>query len=145
VALRGQREAPLIDFNANITDVGVLFAFCAAAKIPNYIAEVSERAMRLADRVDYRNHTIVNTGATDHICNNYAKFIKFNPKPTCAYIRTGASPIKVNTTSTIKIGILCANRKINNVTFSNMLYALDMFVSIILYSWLRVKRLYYHE
>jgi hypothetical protein len=124
--------------------VGVLFAFCAAAEIPNYIAEVSKRAMRLADRADYRNRTIVDTGATDHICNDYAKFIKFNPKPTCAYIRTGASPVKVNATSTIKIDILCADGKINNVTFSNVLYALDMFVLIILHSWLRVKGLYYH-
>jgi hypothetical protein len=90
--------------------------------------------MRLADCVDYRNYTIVNTSATDYICNNYAKFIKFNPKPTCAYICTGASPVKVNATSTIKIGILCANRKINNVTFSNMLYALAIFVLIISHS-----------
>jgi hypothetical protein len=90
--------------------------------------------MRLADCVDYRNYTIVNTSATDYICNNYAKFIKFNPKPTCAYICTGASPVKVNATSTIKIGILCANRKINNVTFSNILYALAIFVLIISHS-----------
>jgi hypothetical protein len=90
--------------------------------------------MRLADRADYRNYTIVNTSATDYICNNYAKFIKFNPKPTYAYIRTGASPVKVNATSTIKIGILCANRNINNVTFRNVLYALAMFVLIILHS-----------
>jgi hypothetical protein len=90
--------------------------------------------MRLADCVDYRNYTIINTSATDYICNNYAKFIKFNPKPTCAYICTGASPVKVNATSTIKIGILCANRKINNVTFSNMLYALAIFVLIISHS-----------
>jgi hypothetical protein len=90
--------------------------------------------MRLADRVEYRDCTIVNTSATDYICNDYAKIIKFNPKPTCAYICTGASPVKVNATSTIKIGILCANRKINNVTFSNVLYALDMFVLIISHS-----------
>jgi hypothetical protein len=90
--------------------------------------------MRLADRADYRNYTIVNTSAIDYIYNNYAKFITFNPKSTCAYICTGASPVKVNATSTIKIGILCANRKINNVTFSNMLYALDIFVSIISHS-----------
>jgi hypothetical protein len=90
--------------------------------------------MRLTDCVDYRNYTIVNTSATDYICNDYAKFIKFNPKPICAYICTGASPVKVNATSTIKIGILCANRNINNVTFSNMLYALDMFMLIISHS-----------
>jgi hypothetical protein len=100
--------------------------------------------MRLADCADYRNCTIVDTGATDYICNDYAKFIKFDPKPTCAYIRTGAGPVKVNATSTIKIDILCADGKINNVTFSNVLYAPDMFVSIISHSWLRVKGLYYH-
>ena len=90
--------------------------------------------MRLTDRADYRNYTIINTSAIDYIYNNYAKFIKFNPKLTCAYIRTGASPIKVSATSTIKIGILCANRNINNVTFSNVLYALDMFMLIISHS-----------
>jgi hypothetical protein len=90
--------------------------------------------MRLADRADYRNRTIINTSATDYICNNYAKFIKFNPKPTCAYICIGASPVKVNATDTIKMGILCANGKINNVTFSNVLYALDIFVLIISHS-----------
>jgi hypothetical protein len=101
--------------------------------------------MRLADRAEYRDCTIINTSATDHICNDYAKFIKFNSKPTCAYICTGASPVKVSATSTIKIGILCANGKINNVTFSNVLYALDMFMLIISHSWLRVKGLYYHR
>jgi hypothetical protein len=90
--------------------------------------------MRLIDRVEYKSRTIVNTSATDYICNNYAKFIKFNPKPTYAYICTGASPVKVNATSTIKIGILCANRNINIITFSNMLYALDMFILIISHS-----------
>jgi hypothetical protein len=134
VALRGQREALSIDFDADTTNVGILFAFCATAEIPNRIAEVSKRAMRLADRADYRNYTIINTSATDYICNDYAKFIKFNSKPTCAYICTGASPVKVNATGTIKIGILCANENINNVTFSNVLYALDMFVSIISHS-----------
>jgi hypothetical protein len=89
--------------------------------------------MRLADCLEYRNYTIVNTSATDYICNNYAKFIKFNSKPTCAYICTGASPVKVSATSTIKIRILCANRNINNVTFSNILYALDIFILIILH------------
>ncbi|KAI2478963.1 hypothetical protein Ptr902_09929 [Pyrenophora tritici-repentis] len=120
VALRGQQETPSIDFNADTTDVGVSFAFCATAEIPDRIAEVSERAMRLADRADYRNRTIVDTGATDHICNDYAKFIKFDSKPTCAYIRTGAGLVKVNATGTIKMGILCVDGNINNVTFSNV-------------------------
>jgi hypothetical protein len=84
--------------------------------------------MRLADRADYRNYTIINTSAIDYIYNNYAEYIKFNPKPTYAYICTGASSIKVNTTSTIKIGILYANENINNVTFSNILYALDIVI-----------------
>jgi hypothetical protein len=90
--------------------------------------------MRLVDRVDYRNYTIVKTSATDYICNDYAEFIKFNSKPTCAYIRIGASPVKVNATSTIKIGILCANENINNITFSNILYAPNIFVLIISHS-----------
>ncbi|KAF1935654.1 hypothetical protein EJ02DRAFT_506959 [Clathrospora elynae] len=121
VALRGQQEAPSIDFDANTTDAGISFAFCATAKIPDHIAKVSERAMRLADCADYRNRTIIDTGATDHICNDYAKFIEFDPKPTCAYICTGAGSVKVNAPGTIKMGILCADGKINNVTFSNVL------------------------
>jgi hypothetical protein len=124
---------PLINFNTNTTNIGILFAFYATTKIPNYIAEVSKRAIRLTDRVDYRNYTIINTSAIDYICNNYTKFIKFNSKPTYAYICIGASSVKVNTTSTIKIGILYANRNINNVTFSNILYALAIFVLIILH------------
>jgi hypothetical protein len=90
--------------------------------------------MRLADRVDYRNYTIVNTSAIDYVCNDCAKFIKFNSKPTYAYICIGASPVKVNATSTIKIGILCTNKNINNVTFSNVLYAPNIFVLIISHS-----------
>jgi hypothetical protein len=69
----------------------------------------------------------------DYIYNDYAKFIKYNSKPTYAYISIGASPIKVNATSTIKIGILYTNRNINNVTFNNILYALDIFILIIFY------------
>ena len=90
--------------------------------------------MRLTNREDYRNRTIINTSAIDYIYNNYAKFIKFNSKPTYAYIYIGASSIKVKAIGTIKIGLLYVNRNINKVTFSNILYALDMFILIILYS-----------
>jgi hypothetical protein len=89
--------------------------------------------MRLRDYADYRNRTIINTSATDYIYNDYAKFIKFNSKPTYAYICIGASPVKVNATITIKIGVLYANKNINNITFSNMLYALDISMLIILH------------
>jgi hypothetical protein len=89
--------------------------------------------MRLIDCVEYRDYTIINTSVIDYIYNNYNKFILFNSKPTYAYICIGASSIKVNITSTIKIGILYSNRNINSVTFSNMLYALDMFILIVLH------------
>jgi hypothetical protein len=107
--------------------VGISFAFCATVEIPDRIAEVSERAMCLADRADYRNRNIVDTGATDHICNKYSVLVKYDFKPACAHIRTGASPVKVNATRTTEMGILCADGNINNVTFSNVLYAPDMF------------------
>jgi hypothetical protein len=41
------------------------------------IVEVSELAMRIAGRADYKHRTIVDTGATNHICNNLLKFIEW--------------------------------------------------------------------
>jgi hypothetical protein len=38
------------------------------------IAEISEQAKRLAGRADYKDRTILDTGASDHICNNYDRF-----------------------------------------------------------------------
>jgi hypothetical protein len=43
------------------------------------IAEILEQAKRLADRADYKDCTILDTGASNHICNNYNRFISFDP------------------------------------------------------------------
>jgi hypothetical protein len=47
-------------------------------------------------------------------------------------------------TGSIAIELLCADSTINRVKFSDVLYALDMFVLIILHSKIRAKGLYYH-
>jgi hypothetical protein len=48
-------------------------------------------------------------------------------------------------TSLITINLLCVDSTINYVTFSNVLYALDMFVLIILHLQIRDKGLYYYS
>jgi hypothetical protein len=52
--------------------------------------------------------------------------------------------VKVISTGSIAIDLLCANSTINYTKFSDVLYALDMFVSIISHSKIRAKGLYYH-
>jgi hypothetical protein len=52
--------------------------------------------------------------------------------------------VKVIGTGSIAIDLLCANSTINHTKFSDVLYALDMFVSIISHSKIRAKGLYYH-
>jgi hypothetical protein len=101
--------------------------------------------MSVAHRTDYKERTIVDTGATDHICNNLKKFIDWRQAPTRSSIKTRAGIVKVLGTGTIKLNLLCVNGTINTVTFSNVLYAPDMFISIISYSKIRDKGLYYHS
>jgi hypothetical protein len=54
------------------------------------IAEVSELAMHIAGQADYKHCTIVNTGTTDHICNDFSKFIEWRQITTSSGIKTGA-------------------------------------------------------
>jgi hypothetical protein len=58
-------------------------------------------------------------------------------------IKTSAGIIKVLSNSTIKLSLLCANSTIYKATFNNILYAPNMFVSIISYSKIYKKGLYY--
>jgi uncharacterized protein YutD len=53
--------------------------------------------------------------------------------------------VKVIGTGSIAIDLLCADRTINCTRFSDVLYALDMFVLIISHSKIRAKGLYYHS
>ncbi|KAF1936088.1 hypothetical protein EJ02DRAFT_482295 [Clathrospora elynae] len=52
------------------------------------LASISDQALLLAGRKDYRLRTICDTGATDHICNQRSKFIDLRPTD-CPGIRTG--------------------------------------------------------
>jgi hypothetical protein len=60
-------------------------------------------------------------------------------------IKTSVGIVKVLSTSTIKLSLLCAKSTIYKVTFSNMLYAPNMFVSIISYSKICKKGFYYYR
>jgi hypothetical protein len=60
-------------------------------------------------------------------------------------IKTSVGIVKVLSTSTIKLSLLCANSTIYKATFSNVLYAPNMFISIISYSKICKKSLYYYR
>jgi hypothetical protein len=64
---------------------------------------------------------------------------------TYTSIKTSAEIIKVLSTSTIKLSLLCANSTIYKVTFSNVLYAPNIFISIISYSKICKKGFYYYR
>jgi hypothetical protein len=108
------------------------------------IAEISEQAKRLASRSNYKNRTILNTGATDHICNNYNRFVSWDTPGRRTVIKTGAGNVKVCVTGTIKMAVLCADGSINTITFNGVLYAPNMFLSIISHSKVRAKGCYWH-
>jgi hypothetical protein len=119
-------------------------AYSFATVHDSNVAEVSEQAMQVAHRAEYKDRTIVNTGATDHICNNLSKSVEWKKMPSRSGIKTGAGVVAVLGTSSITMNLLCVDGTINHVTFSNMLYAPDMFVLIISHSRFRNKCLYYH-
>jgi hypothetical protein len=100
--------------------------------------------MRVASRADYKHRTIVETGTTNHICNDLSKFSEWRQTPTCSGIKTGAGVVQVLGTGSIRMDLLCSDSTINVTKFSNVLYLPDMFVSIISYSKIRSKGLYYH-
>jgi hypothetical protein len=92
---------------------GDIFAFTSVHETPSDIAEVSEQAMRFAHRTEYKERTIVDTGATDHICNDLSKFTEWRQTPTRTGIKTGVGIVKVLGTGTIKLSLLCANGTIH--------------------------------
>jgi len=100
--------------------------------------------MQVAHRAEYYDRTIVDTGATDHIFNNLSKFVEWKKTPSRSGIKTGAGIVAVLGTGSITMILLCVDGTINYVTFSNVLYAPDMFVSIISHSQIRYKGLYYY-
>jgi hypothetical protein len=99
---------------------------CTDRKLPGSLPELR---LTIADKTEYKDQAIVDTGAIDHICNNHDRFISFERTRTCSAIKTGAAIIKVKATGTIQLSILQSNGSINVVRFSKVLYAPDMFVS----------------
>jgi hypothetical protein len=138
--------APSVTQNATIpsSDTARYNSFAFTTTCDNDVAEVSEQAMQVAHRTEYKDPTIIDTGATDHICNGLSKFVEWKKSPTRSGIKTGAGVLKVLGTGTITMDLLCVDGTINHVTFSDVLYAPDMFVSIISHSCIREKELYYH-
>jgi hypothetical protein len=138
--------APSVTQNATIpsSDTARYNSFAFTTTCDNDVAEVSEQAMQVAHRTEYKDRTIIDTGATDHICNGLSKFVEWKKSPTRSGIKTGAGVLKVLGTGTITMDLLCVDGTINHVTFSDVLYAPDMFVSIISHSCIREKELYYH-
>jgi hypothetical protein len=101
--------------------------------------------MQTAGNSAYRNRLIIDTGSTDHICNDLSKFTSFgNDRSYHAIINTGAGPIHITRKGTIAVTIATSNGETHTVTFSEVLYAPDMFVSVLSHSKLRAKDLYYH-
>jgi hypothetical protein len=146
-AAQAQAAAPSVTQAAPVPEqsFGQYNAYSFATVHDNSVAEVSEQAMQVAHRAEYKDRTIVDTGATDHICNDLSKFVEWKKTPTRSGIKTGAGVVAVLGTSSITLNLLCVDGTINHVTFSNVLYAPDMFVSIISHSQIRDKGLYYHD
>ncbi|KAF1945022.1 hypothetical protein EJ02DRAFT_478004, partial [Clathrospora elynae] len=97
---------------------------CLAAednsKEDEQIAEISEQAKRLAGRADYKDRTILDTGASDHICNNHDRFISFDPPHRQTIIKTGGGRVKVEATGTIKLAVLRGDGAINTLTLTGV-------------------------
>jgi hypothetical protein len=133
VALKSQRDHP-VSFDSDkppTNQDSFAFSLTAVADSDNDTAQVSEKALRIAGRADYKDLTIVDTGSTNHTCNDFDKFIDFQPSTTRSGIRTGAGIVKIKATGTIELSVLQADGEINAVCFTEVLYAPDMFVSII--------------
>jgi hypothetical protein len=107
--------------------------------------KLSADVLSQAGRSDYKKRFILDTGSSDHICNDYSKFTSFSNDPNFhAVIDTGAGPIVANRKGTIEITVLTSNGSLHRIQFTNVLYAPDMFVSVLSHSMLREKNLYYH-
>jgi hypothetical protein len=108
------------------------------------LVNLSAQVGSLASKDEFRTRLILDTGATDHLCNDASKFISFDPGSSHAVINTGAGPITVSQKGTIKVNIMRSDGSTNCLTFSNVLYAPQMFVSVLSHSVLRQKNLWYH-
>ncbi|KAF1934866.1 hypothetical protein EJ02DRAFT_296993, partial [Clathrospora elynae] len=83
--------------------------------------KLSADVLSQAGRSNYKKRFILNTGSSDHICNNYSKFISFTNNPSFhAVIDTGAGPIVANCKGTIEITVLTSNSSLHQVQFTNV-------------------------
>ncbi|KAG9375706.1 hypothetical protein A1F94_013762 [Pyrenophora tritici-repentis] len=105
---------------------------------------LSEKVQSLTKETsNFKQRFIIDTGSSDHICNDRSKFqILHDTAP--AIINTGAGPITAKQVGTIQITVVTSEGVLNKVSFTNVLYAPDMFVSVLSHSKLRAKNLYYH-
>ncbi|KAG9384233.1 hypothetical protein A1F94_006144 [Pyrenophora tritici-repentis] len=105
---------------------------------------LSEKVQSLTKETsNFKQRFIIDTGSSDHICNDRNKFqILHDTAP--AIINTGAGPITAKQVGTIQITVVTSEGVLNKVSFTNVLYAPDMFVSVLSHSKLRAKNLYYH-
>ncbi|KAA8627632.1 Retrovirus-related Pol polyprotein from transposon TNT 1-94 [Pyrenophora tritici-repentis] len=105
---------------------------------------LSEKVQSLTKETsNFKQRFIIDTGSSDHICNDRSKFqILHDTAP--ATINTGAGPITAKQVGTIQITVVTSEGVLNKVSFTNVLYAPDMFVSVLSHSKLRAKNLYYH-
>jgi transposase InsO family protein len=116
------------------------FSFAAAVQP----VQISEQVRKLAARGDYKDRTILDTGATNHICNNKDKFILIEPYSQSDGIQTGAGITAIQGIGTIQMNIVRSTGDVIKATFSNVLYAPGMFLSVLSHSKLRAKGLYFH-
>jgi hypothetical protein len=149
---RQARNADKIDTRASTDTANVAIATHTEHDVERAFDRFSFAAVKLsadvlsqAGRSDYKKRFILDTGSSDHICNDYSKFISFSHDPNFhAVIDTGAGPIVANRKGTIEITVLTSNGSLHRIQFTNVLYAPDMFVSVMSHSMLREKNLYYH-
>jgi hypothetical protein len=96
--------------------------------------ELSADVLSQAGRSNYKKRFILDTDSSDHICNDYSKFISFSNDPNFhAVIDTGAGPIVANPKGTIEITVLTSNGSLYQIQSTNILYAPGMFCNEVTY------------
>jgi hypothetical protein len=107
--------------------------------------QLSDNVMRMAQQIGYKHRFIFDTGSTDHVCNDYGKFVSFDSNPNYrAVITTGAGPICINKKGTIQLTVATSDGSLHDIRFTDVLYAPDMFTSVFSHSALKRKDVYYH-
>ncbi|KAF1923748.1 uncharacterized protein M421DRAFT_43017, partial [Didymella exigua CBS 183.55] len=93
-------------------------SFATVRKTP--VIDISDTVRELAGRSEYHNRLILDTGATDHLCNDHSKFVNFDQGGYYAIINTRAGPITVTQKGTIKVTVLCSDGSSQQVSFTNV-------------------------